>query len=92
MGRRRVPNDKLDAFLQELRESGVEDIDVRPAGEKGWATVWWEEPDREESSKEGSPEKLFRWSLIFILLGFTLAIYLLSIIMGGLLGGLGSYR
>ncbi|MFC1790876.1 hypothetical protein ACFL0I_00195 [Gemmatimonadota bacterium] len=91
MGRRKIRAGDVEAFLEELRASGVEEFEVRPAPVEDWVVVWWDDPGAPTTSGEDAPGKLFRWSLILILLGLTLAIYLLGIIMGGILESHGGF-
>lgn len=84
MGRRKIRNTELDGFVRQLGDAGVTELDVRPANVKGWSVVWWDDPASPQGSEDPTHNKLFRWSLIILLLGFTLAVLILSALMGGI--------
>ena len=84
MGRRKIRNTELDSFVRGLEEAGVTEMDIRPARVEGWSAVWWDDPGSPQGSGDPTHNKLFRWSLILILLGFTLAVLILSVMMGGI--------
>lgn len=85
MPRRKIRESDLGDVLAALEGSGVDRYDIRDAGVEGWVTLLWDDPEAPRKAEDGLPEKLFRWSMILVLLIFVLGIFFLAFLFDGLI-------
>lgn len=89
MGRARVPQRQLPAFLRELREKGATDVHRRPTALDGTVRVTWEDPPSTALQDRDFEAELRGWIPAWWLSGaFAVLLLVVFAVIGLLTGGM----